>query len=128
MSRAYSAVEIGRAFEFHAARYLNNVFQMSLLRVGKAGDEGVDLRGYWYLPPSRQTGETGPSGSASGRSLPAGARPDDKGESSGSGTRRLSVVGQCKAERGALGAKYVREMEGVMGHLYGECVLGCRSD
>ena len=36
-------------------------------------------------------------------------------------SRRLRVIGQCKAERKLLAPRPLRELEGVMGHLHGEC-------
>jgi len=64
---------------------------MSLSQVGGAGDGGVDLRGWWTIPKSPTSIEG----------------------------RRLRVLGQCKAERKALGPRIVRELEGVMAHQRG---------
>jgi hypothetical protein len=66
---------------------------MSLTQVGGAGDGGVDLRGWWTIPKL--------------------------GSTSMSEGRRLRVLGQCKAERKALGPRIVRELEGVMAHQRG---------
>jgi hypothetical protein len=66
---------------------------MSLTQVGGAGDGGVDLRGWWTIPKL--------------------------GSTSMSEGRRLRVLGQCKAERKALGPRVVRELEGVMAHQRG---------
>lgn len=73
---------------------------MSLTQVGGAGDGGVDLRGWWNVPKI---------GSPSSSTLTL--RSDH--------TRRLRVLGQCKAERKALGPRIVRELEGVMAHQRG---------
>jgi hypothetical protein len=69
---------------------------MSLTQVGGAGDGGVDLRGWWSVP---KLGSSSTSTSGEGR--------------------RLRVLGQCKAERKALGPRIVRELEGVMAHQRG---------
>lgn len=65
-----------------------------LIRVGGAGDKGVDLRGWWQ---------------------PSGLRNEPP---SGSGSRAPSwpVVVQCKAESRRLGPGIVRELEGVAGY------------
>jgi hypothetical protein len=79
---------------------------MSLTQVGGAGDGGVDLRGWWTIPASSSSSPSSPrSGSAIG--------------TTGTGVRRLRVLGQCKAERKALGPRTVRELEGVMAHQRG---------
>lgn len=88
-----TTVDIGRAFELHCLRFLQEQMYMELTQVGGAGDGGVDLRGWWTVPRS-------PS-------------------SDGSASRRLRVLGQCKAERKALGPRIVRELEGVMAHQRG---------
>lgn len=88
-----TTVDIGRAFELHCLRFLQEQMYMELTQVGGAGDGGVDLRGWWTVPRS-------PS-------------------SDGSTSRRLRVLGQCKAERKALGPRIVRELEGVMAHQRG---------
>jgi hypothetical protein len=94
-----STVDIGRAFELHCLRFLTEQLYMSMTQVGGAGDGGVDLRGWWTIP--RLTSSSQPSGP------------------SGSASRRLRVLGQCKAERKALGPRVVRELEGVMAHQRG---------
>jgi len=88
-----TTVDIGRAFELHCLRFLQEQMYMELTQVGGAGDGGVDLRGWWSVP--RTTG------------------------SDGSTSRRLRVLGQCKAEQKALGPRIVRELEGVMAHQRG---------
>lgn len=95
----YSAVEVGRAFEFHCVRYLNTQLHMSLIRTGKAGDEGIDVQGSWYLPA-------------------VGDAPES---STAAAVRRMKVVGQCKALAKPLGGIAIRELEGVLGHLRGQC-------
>lgn len=92
-----STVDIGRAFELHCLRFLTDQLYMSLTQVGGAGDGGVDLRGWWTVPKL--------------------------GSTSMSEGRRLRVLGQCKAERKALGPRTVRELEGVMAHQRGVPIL-----
>jgi hypothetical protein len=69
---------------------------MEMTQVGGAGDGGVDLRGWWTIP-----------------------RTGSEGSTSTNNSRRLRVLGQCKAERKALGPRIVRELEGVMAHQRG---------
>ena len=95
-----STVGIGRAFEQHALAWCNGALHMSLRPVGGKGDGGVDLRGWWYLPRAAAT---------AGAAITTGEGGGD--------WRRLRVVGQCKAERKALGPRAVRELEGVVAHL-----------
>ena len=47
---SYTTVKIGRAFEAHSLRFLNHHLNMSLRQVGGSGDEGIDLKGWWYVP------------------------------------------------------------------------------
>jgi len=47
-----STTAIGRAFENHSMKFLNHHLNMCVRRVGGAGDEGIDLRGWWYVPAS----------------------------------------------------------------------------
>lgn len=100
-----STVDIGRAFELHCLRFLNEQLHMSLTRVGGAGDGGVDLRGWWTVPSS----STSSSDYSASSSRPKKPEP----------RQRLRVLGQCKAERKALGPRVVRELEGVMAHQRG---------
>ncbi|KAF7980261.1 hypothetical protein HWV62_39005 [Athelia sp. TMB] len=75
---------------------------MSLTRVGGKSDGGVDLQGWWWLPPL--VGRTGPP-------LPfAAAMPDNQSAE----RTRLRVLAQCKAEKKKFSPNYVREMEGVL--------------
>jgi hypothetical protein len=46
-----STTAIGTAFENHTVRYLNDHLHMSLRRTGGSGDEGIDFRGWWFIPP-----------------------------------------------------------------------------
>ena len=97
-----SATEIGLAYENHCLAYVNHVMHMSLRRVGRAGDGGVDLRGRWWLP--------------------SGAKRATPGSEERIGhTRCLRVIGQCKAEKKPLGPRVIRELEGVMAGLKCEC-------
>ena len=86
-----STLDIGRAFELHTQRYLNETLHMTLRQVGGTGDGGVDLKGWWWLPRAESSAD------AIARDL------------------RLRVLGQCKAERKPLGARVLREIEGVVG-------------
>ncbi|KAG6884790.1 hypothetical protein C0993_008280 [Termitomyces sp. T159_Od127] len=65
---------------------------MSLRRIGGKSDGGIDLLGWWWLPPF----------GASDVNVPR---------------RRLRVLAQCKAEKKKVGPKFIREMEGVL-HRY----------
>ena len=104
-----TTVDIGRAFELHSLRFLNEKLHMSLTQVGGAGDGGVDLRGWWNVPAPSTT-------SARILSEPG----SDPRAGTIAGIRKLRVLGQCKAERKALGPRAVRELEGVMAHQRGE--------
>ncbi|KAK2459335.1 hypothetical protein APHAL10511_008649 [Amanita phalloides] len=68
---------------------------MSLRRVGGKEDGGIDLQGWWWLPPSASELST-------------------LHESRSTERRRLRVIVQCKAEKKKTSPKYVRELEGVM--------------
>ncbi|KAJ7484691.1 hypothetical protein FB451DRAFT_1393217 [Mycena latifolia] len=57
---------------------------------------GIDLMGWWWLPPT----DSDPRRSDSGSDAPK--------------RRRLRVLAQCKAEKKKMGPNYVREMEGVL--------------
>lgn len=65
---------------------------MDLQKVGGKGDSGVDLRGWWHLPP-------------------LGSESD----SVGGRRRRIRVIAQCKAESKTMGPRVVRELEGTLG-------------
>ncbi|KAL1406587.1 hypothetical protein Q8F55_008293 [Vanrija albida] len=93
--------DIGHAFEAHALRFLTSL-HMSLAHVGGAGDGGVDLRGYWWLP--RRPGVPAPALRRDGNPAVRSIQP-------------ARVLAQCKAERRVLGPRAVRELEGVMAHL-----------
>jgi hypothetical protein len=130
---------IGRAFEDHTITYLNHHLHMSLRHTGGSGDEGIDFRGWWFVPgdacrtkglrrvrrpqdhelkhtwfPSEPLMGTGID-SRKKLDGPAGG-VEELGEGS---VRRLRVVGQCKAEAKPLNGRAVRELEGVIGHLHG---------
>lgn len=98
MATPLSTVFRGRAFEERCQRVLHGL-SMSLRRVGGPSDGGIDLQGYWWLPPARSN--THGVAVAGHPTLP----------------RRLRVLAQCKAERAKLSTVYVREMEGVVYHL-----------
>ncbi|KAG6873620.1 hypothetical protein C0995_013551 [Termitomyces sp. Mi166 len=82
----------GTAFEHRAQNILQNHLSMSLRRVGGKSDGGIDLLGWWWLPPLE----------ASDINVPR---------------RRLRVLAQCKAEKKKIGPRFIREMEGVL-HRY----------
>lgn len=82
----------GTAFEHRAQHILQTHLSMSLRRVGGKSDGGIDLLGWWWLPPF----------GASDINVPR---------------RRLRVIAQCKAEKKKIGPKFIREMEGVL-HRY----------
>jgi hypothetical protein len=72
---------------------------MSLQRVGGRADGGIDIQGWWWLPPTFDATKV------SDTACPSTTH------------RRLRVLCQCKAEKKKLGPNYVRELEGVM-HRY----------
>ena len=77
---------------------------MSVKRVGGKSDGGVDLQGWWWLPPTFDSVASAP---LHGQNL-SGELPE---------RRRLRVFAQCKAEKKKFSPNYVREMEGVL-HRY----------
>jgi hypothetical protein len=118
-----TTVDIGRAFELHCLRFLTQQLYMSLTQVGGAGDGGVDLRGWWTVPsPSTPAPSSNfKLGTGTGSEMNSVLTP-----------RKLRVLGQCKAERKALGPRIVRELEGVMAHQRGGspallCLIGFRT-
>ncbi|KZO98475.1 hypothetical protein CALVIDRAFT_511894 [Calocera viscosa TUFC12733] len=96
-----SAVHRGIAFEERSRRILQTYLSMSIRRVGGASDGGIDLQGWWWLPPPATVSD--PSASV-------GVLYTDAGEP----RRRIRVIAQCKAESKKMGPNYVREMEGVL--------------
>ncbi|KAK4052824.1 hypothetical protein OIV83_002111 [Microbotryomycetes sp. JL201] len=74
-----------------------------LLRVGGAGDKGVDLRGWW----TQRAFDSTSVARAPQLSSSTVRRPQE---------RRLPVVVQCKAENRKLGPQIIRELEGVAGY------------
>ncbi|KAF8189917.1 hypothetical protein K438DRAFT_936426 [Mycena galopus ATCC 62051] len=88
----------GTFFEQRSMKILQDHLSMSLRRVGGKSDGGIDLMGWWWLPPPN-------SGSGDSPTEPESNR------------RRLRVLAQCKAEKRKASPKYVREMEGVL-HRY----------
>lgn len=83
-----SSHAVGLAFERASLAFLSGPpLALSLLHVGQSNDRGVDLRGWWNAPTSSSS--TGPR-------------------------KRWGVLVQCKAERLKLGARVVRELEGVV--------------
>ncbi|KAM6492715.1 Protein of unknown function (DUF2034) domain containing protein [Amanita muscaria] len=91
---ATTTVHRGIAFEERSMKLLQDNLSMSLQRVGGREDGGIDLQGWWWLPPS--------SVSLAKSNIHSTPR------------RRLRIIAQCKAEKKKIGPKYVRELEGVM--------------
>ncbi|KAI0037144.1 hypothetical protein K488DRAFT_39670 [Vararia minispora EC-137] len=87
-----STVHRGNEFERRSLRLLRENLSMSLTRVGGKSDGGVDLLGWWWLPP---------------RGCTSGATATHE-------RRRLRVLAQCKAEKKKMGPAYLRELEGVV--------------
>ncbi|KZT61696.1 hypothetical protein CALCODRAFT_490935 [Calocera cornea HHB12733] len=96
-----SAVHRGIAFEERSRRILQTYLSMSIRRVGGASDGGIDLQGWWWLPPPANVSDS---------SATLGVLYTDTGEP----RRRVRVIAQCKAESKKMGPNYVREMEGVL--------------
>ena len=159
-----STTAIGKAFERHTVKFLNHHLNMCVREVGGAGDGGIDIRGWWFVPAhARQGGgvNTDPKQrqmldeqaqrdwEQELREIRAGVpgwgklvdelgseeiREDGQtGEDTDSGEEdmldrlagdmgawtRLRVIGQCKAEKKAVGARVVRELDGVISQIQG---------
>jgi len=100
-----STVHRGNAFEERGLKILQDHLSMSLKRVGGKSDGGVDLQGWWWLPPT-----SNPAASVSSNEHSNGILPE---------RHRFRVFAQCKAEKKKFSPNYVREMEGVLHrHLY----------
>ncbi|ORX37790.1 hypothetical protein BD324DRAFT_680670 [Kockovaella imperatae] len=114
---AFSTVAIGTRFENHALKFLNHHLHMSLTRVGRAGDQGIDLRGWWWLPSG--TLRAGPSSSSEGSGMDnTSAVRKGKGRALPEEDMvRIRVVAQCKALSVKTPPRDVRELEGVMAGL-----------
>ncbi|TFK39289.1 hypothetical protein BDQ12DRAFT_682513 [Crucibulum laeve] len=95
-----STVHRGTAFEEKSLKVLEEHLSMSLKRVGGKEDGGIDLVGWWWLPPL--TSGTEPTGTPNASALDLQPRS------------RVRVIAQCKAEKKKMGPQYVRELEGVM--------------
>ena len=118
---AYSSTAIGTAFERHALKFLNHHLNMSLTRVGRAGDQGIDLRGWWWLPQQALRDPTASSSTSTLSSMDLNRNMDRKGKGKALEAVhelvRMRVVGQCKAHSAKVGPRDVRELEGVMAGL-----------
>ncbi|KAJ7145396.1 hypothetical protein C8R43DRAFT_1088735 [Mycena crocata] len=99
-----ATVHRGNIFEERSMKILQDHLSMSLRRVGGKSDGGVDLMGWWWLPPSDME-------------PPHDQKAPDSNSDSSPKRRRLRVLAQCKAEKKKAGPHYVREMEGVL-HRY----------
>ncbi|KAI0777303.1 hypothetical protein BD413DRAFT_175489 [Trametes elegans] len=99
-SASVTTVAKGGRFEQRSQRILREHLSMSLQRVGGRGDGGIDLQGWWWLPPVCLERVDTSSGDQSG--------------SLGQARRRLRVVAQCKAEEKKIGPRYIRELEGTV--------------
>ncbi|KAJ7721958.1 hypothetical protein DFH07DRAFT_760221 [Mycena maculata] len=97
VSPILATVHRGNNFEERSMKILQDHLSMSLRRVGGKSDGGIDLMGWWWLPPAESEPQNVPD------ALPP--------------RRRLRVLAQCKAEKKKAGPHYVREMEGVL-HRY----------
>ncbi|KAJ9108486.1 hypothetical protein QFC20_003392 [Naganishia adeliensis] len=93
MLRKLPTTILGNGYELHCLRLLQEQMRMSLTRVGGKGDGGIDLRGWWNMPPKQ---EDSPSHATSEQAQ-----------------QRIRVLAQCKAEKLRPGPKLIREMEGV---------------
>ncbi|CAE6405502.1 unnamed protein product [Rhizoctonia solani] len=83
-----STTLVGRAFEDRSLSLLQSRLSMTLTRIGGAGDGGVDLQGWWWVP--RLT-----------------AKHDATDE-----RRGIRVLASCKALKSKLGPIHIRELEG----------------
>ncbi|TFL00775.1 hypothetical protein BDV98DRAFT_94904 [Pterulicium gracile] len=113
--RIISAVHQGVAFEQRALRLLEENLSMSLRRVGGKSDGGVDLLGWWWLPPLRNS-------NIDNCGAPVTPHPENHyrhQQLSPSSTKRtrLRILAQCKAEKKKTAPKYIRELEGVTARL-----------
>lgn len=105
MASRLSTVHRGVAFEQRSLEVLQYHLSMSLQMVGGKSDGGVDLQGWWWVPPtSRRISSASPPVLSTGKD--------------GETRQRLRVLGQCKAEVKKMGPNYVREMEGVLHRHY----------
>lgn len=83
-----STVEIGTSYENLSRDVLSSLFPgMTLDRVGGAHDGGIDLRGWWLVPP------------------PVSSEPSTE-------PIRIRVIVQCKAESKKSGPVHLRELHG----------------
>jgi hypothetical protein len=98
-----STVHRGNAFEERGLKILQDHLSMSLKRVGGKSDGGVDLQGWWWLPPTFDSVASSSSNTHLTNDL--------------TGRQRLRVFAQCKAAKKKFSPNYVREMEGVL-HRY----------
>lgn len=96
-----SSVARGTRYEHLCRALMSQMFGMELERTGGAGDRGIDLRGWWQLPPAP----------TSALALTSVTQPHLRRQ------RRIRIVAQCKCQDEGgkkMGPALVREMEGVM--------------
>ncbi|KAK8849614.1 hypothetical protein IAR55_004949 [Kwoniella newhampshirensis] len=128
VSTRRTTIDIGTSFELHALRFLTERLFMTLRRVGGAGDGGVDLRGWWWVPRGAPSGikasspnpDPNPNPNLISRSTTSEAqirKGNNDGDMDVDGAKRIRVMVQCKAEKNSVGPRAVREMEGVMSQL-----------
>src|SRR6202042_261723 len=84
-------------------KILQDHLSMSLKRVGRKPDGGVELQDWWWLPPTFD--------------YVASSFSTTHLTSDLTGRQRLHVFAQCKAAKKKFSPNYVREMEGVL-HRY----------
>lgn len=100
MASILSTVHKGTAFEKRSLSLLQKHLSMSLQHVGGKSDGGIDLQGWWWLPPISTLSLDANSVAITNKEkiLP----------------RRIRVLAQCKATKTKLGPNVVRELEGVL--------------
>ncbi|KAG0255460.1 hypothetical protein DFQ27_006229 [Actinomortierella ambigua] len=81
----------GTLFEYQTQSVLQRQLGIYTHRSAGNGDEGVDLRGKWFLP------------------LSAAPAPEDW-------VRHLNVIVQCKKSTGKIGPRIVRELQGTLSY------------
>ncbi|GAA6049914.1 hypothetical protein JCM3770_007048 [Rhodotorula araucariae] len=115
-SASPSSVVLGTAYERAAAAFLASAPQYrlkGLVRVGGAGDQGIDLRGRWPGRPSAHGPSQPPLLPRTDSSNPLDHAPTAT-PSSTLPSPAFPVIVQCKAEASRVGPSTVRELEGTL--------------